>query len=51
MKQTKKFTRSQRQFLESKGITNFEGLRFCHETKTEFVYYDSKDDKVITLEK
>lgn len=49
MKQTSKLTRNQRNFLEEHGIKDTRDLRFCHENKKEFIYYNKVEDKVYTI--
>lgn len=51
MKQTKKLTRNQRDFLNSKGIEDTYNLRFCWENNKEFAYYNEETEKVEVLEK
>ena len=51
MKQTSKLTRNQRLFLEKKGISDTQDLRFCYENKHEFVYFNKKDNKTYIVNK
>lgn len=51
MKQSKKLTRNQRQFLKEKGIKDISNLRFCREDKQVFVYFNKQDGKVYSIDK
>lgn len=51
MKQSKKLTRNQRQFLKEKGIKDISNLRFCREDKQVFVYLNKEDGKVYSIDK
>lgn len=52
MKQTKKLTRSQKEFLTKKGYAErIDKIRFCGENPKEVVFYDTDKESKIVFQK
>lgn len=51
MKQTKKLTRRQREFLESLGVENIDKLRLCKDTNEKLICLNTVDNSILEFSK